>query len=168
MFRCVRTNESGSLARKLDGGKSVVDAYDRETVVNRLGRATPWLCCKITGASRWRAGCRGHLARFFRLCRVLTWWVAPGVFGGTEYDLTEACRNCRAGAKQSSILYLSDPDQKTLKKTAATGSSENEIVVDDGLRQELINAGGNGNIVWGSSSAAIKKRNGLRRSIIKS
>ena len=59
---------------------------------------------------------------------------------GTEYDLTNACPNCKTGAKQTSVLYVGHDDIKTIRKHRAVQTRSDEILVDGGMRKKLIDA----------------------------
>lgn len=72
------------------------------------------------------------------------WWVAGGASEGTKYDLSDACANCNAGAKQTSVFYVDERAHKTLRKCRATATTKNVILVDGGMRKKLVDVGATG------------------------
>jgi len=69
-------------------------------------------------------------------------WVGPldwfdevyaGLPLGTEYDLTQACPNCKTGAKQTSPLYVAQKDIAKIRKHRATRTMDGDIIGDWGL-----------------------------------
>jgi hypothetical protein len=64
--------------------------------------------------------------------------VFAGLYYGTEYDLTNACPNCKTGAKQTSVLYIRNDDIKTIRKHRAMRCFDGEILVDGGMRKKLV------------------------------
>lgn len=67
--------------------------------------------------------------------------VFAGLRFGTDYDLTNACPNCKTGAKQTSVLYVKNDDLKTIRKHRAVQTFTHEILVDGGMRKKLVDAG---------------------------
>lgn len=75
-------------------------------------------------------------------------WMSPAanvdVFAGfqygTEYDLTNACANCKTGGKQTSVLYVDNDDIATIRKHRAVQTYSDEILVDAGMRKKLVDA----------------------------
>jgi hypothetical protein len=67
--------------------------------------------------------------------------VVAGPHLGTEYDLTHACPHCETGAKQTSLLYVDHDDMKIIRKHRAVWTTDNNILVDGGMRKKLVDAG---------------------------
>ncbi|TKC98929.1 hypothetical protein [Polyangium fumosum] len=69
------------------------------------------------------------------------------VFGGprlgTQFDLTNACRACATGARQTSALMLdsTDPEDVAKLETCRVVTCYQEIVVDEQLAAALVGAG---------------------------
>jgi hypothetical protein len=85
--------------------------------------------------------------------------VGAGQMYGTKYDMTDACANCAAGARQTSALYI-DGDADSLvkvRKHRAIGSWDGEILVDGGMAKKLKDAGVTG-ISFGEVRARLKNK----------
>ncbi|MBK9260607.1 MAG: hypothetical protein IPM54_12385 [Polyangiaceae bacterium] len=67
--------------------------------------------------------------------------ICAGFNYGTEYDLTNACPNCHAGAKQTSVLYVDNDEIATIRKHRAVQAWTREVLVDGGMRKKLVDAG---------------------------
>lgn len=70
--------------------------------------------------------------------------VFAGFQYGTEFDLTNACPNCKTGGTQTSVLYVDNDEIATIRKHRAVQTYSNEILVDGGMRKKLVNAGTTG------------------------
>ncbi len=82
--------------------------------------------------------------------------VLAGLRYGTKYDLSEACPNCKAGARQTSELYINgDRSLPRLRKHRAIGSSDAHILVDGGMVKKLKDAAVTG-ISFGDVRARMK------------
>jgi hypothetical protein len=68
-------------------------------------------------------------------------FVFAGPQYGTKYDLTNACTNCKAGAKQTSVLYVDNDEIATIRKHRAVKTRSGEVLVDGGMRKKLVDAG---------------------------
>lgn len=70
------------------------------------------------------------------------------VFGGprvgTSYDMSQACRQCGAGAIQTSAMFIEGEARKALKKSRAVPTYYNDILVDNALADELVALGAKG------------------------
>jgi len=92
-------------------------------------------------------------------------WMSPdanidvfaGFQYGTEYDLTNACPNCKTGAKQTSALYVHNDEIVTIRKHRAVQTYSDEILVDGGMRKKLVDAGISG-ISFGDVRARHKNK----------
>ena len=82
-----------------------------------------------------------------------------GLRHGTKFDLTNACTNCHAGARQTSALYIDGDDLAKVRKhraIGAVGAVGGEVLVDGGMAKKLKDAGVTG-ISFGDVRARLKK-----------
>jgi hypothetical protein len=82
--------------------------------------------------------------------------IVPG--NGTKYDLTSACPNCETGAKQKSPAYLDELDKKIIRKHRAVLASFYSLIVDGGMRKNLVDAGITG-ITFGDVRMRLDNKN---------
>ncbi len=81
--------------------------------------------------------------------------VSAGLREGTKYDLSEACAQCKTGARQTSALYVDGDALRKIRKYRAIGSSDAHILVDGGMVKKLKDAGVTG-ISFGDVRARLK------------
>ncbi len=94
-------------------------------------------------------------ARLLWMIRDINENVSSGLRYGTKYDLSEACPNCKAGARQTSALYVDGDDLRKIRKHRAIGTWDLEILVDGGMVKKLKDAGVTG-ISFGDVRARLK------------
>jgi hypothetical protein len=80
-------------------------------------------------------------ARLLRMWPDANEFASMGLRYGTKYDLSEACANCGAGARQTSALYVDGDRLARIRKHRAIGSWEDHILVDGGMVKKLKDAG---------------------------
>ncbi len=76
-------------------------------------------------------------------------WMSPGETHGiaraselgTKYDMTNACPHCGTGAKQTWFLRVRRNDLRLIRNHRAIMSYDHNILVDEYIRQKLIDAG---------------------------
>ncbi len=92
-------------------------------------------------------------------------WMTPdineSVFAGprlgTNYDMSQACATCGAGARQISALYVDADNLRMIRKHRAIGSYYDDIIVDGGIQKKLVDAGVTG-ISFGEVRARLKNK----------
>ncbi len=94
-------------------------------------------------------------ARLLRMIRDINENVGSGLRYGTKYDLSDACTHCKAGARQTSALYVGGDDLRKIRKHRAIGSWDFEPLVDGGMVKKLKDAGVTG-ISFGDVRARLK------------
>lgn len=94
-------------------------------------------------------------ARLLRMIRDINEYVSAGLRYGTKYDLSDACTHCKAGARQTSALYVGGDDMRKIRKHRAIGSWDFEPLVDGGMVKKLKDADVTG-ISFGDVRARLK------------
>ncbi len=94
-------------------------------------------------------------ARLLWMSRDINEYASSGLRHGTNYDLSEACGHCKAGARQTSALYVDGDDLRKIRKHRAIGSWNENILVDGGMVKKLKDAGVTG-ISFGDVRARLK------------
>lgn len=94
-------------------------------------------------------------ARLLEMIRDINEYVSAGLRYGTKYDLSEACTHCKAGARQTSALYINADDLHKIRKHRAIGTWAFQTLVDGGMVKKLKDAGVTG-ISFGDVRARLK------------
>ncbi len=89
------------------------------------------------------------------------WYTDDTVFGGprmgTKYDMSDACKRCGTGARQTSAMIIDGKDLHELEGRRAAATPYNDILVDEKLSKVLAESGVTG-ISFRGVFAAFEKR----------
>lgn len=96
-------------------------------------------------------------ARLLRMYPDINQNVGTGYQYGTKYDLSQACPNCNAGARQTSALYIGGSDVGLVRKHRAIGTHIGDVLVDGGMAKKLKDAGVTG-ISFGEVRVRLKNK----------
>jgi hypothetical protein len=83
--------------------------------------------------------------------------VDTGYQYGTKYDLSQACPNCNAGARQTSALYIDGEELRLVRSHRAIEAFNCGVLVDGGIAKKLRDAGVRG-ISFGEVRARLKNK----------
>jgi hypothetical protein len=65
---------------------------------------------------------------------------ASGLPFGTTYDLSNACKQCGTGVRQTSPLVIDGEDERIIEKMHIAGGKDGELLIPDVLGEKLANA----------------------------
>lgn len=74
--------------------------------------------------------------------------VVAGPHDGTTYDMSNACKQCGTGARQTSGVILRSDDERRLEKTRVAFSYNGDVYVHDVDGEKLVNAKFTGFNLW--------------------
>lgn len=86
-----------------------------------------------------------------RLLFVSSWVMyqaSAGLGYGTTYDLSNACKQCGTGVRQTSPLVIANDDERNLEKMHIAASLHGELLVHDVLGEKLAQANLTGFNLW--------------------
>ncbi len=78
----------------------------------------------------------------------LMYRVSAGLGYGTTYDLSNACKKCGTGVRQTSPLVISGDDERSLEKMHVAATVHGELLVHDVVGEKLVNANVTGLNLW--------------------